>query len=88
LQNLAVQIKPMCICLAETHITEDILEIEKCLDEYTLIEVTSHSRHTGGCCIYVRKDIKVLKISTPETHQQVWVLGVRVQFIKMLQTST
>jgi hypothetical protein len=50
----------MCICLAETHITEDTLEVEKCLDGYTLTEVMSHHIvGIPGAAVYLLE--KILK---------------------------
>ena len=47
--------KPAAIVLSETHITSDISDSEISIRGYNLVRCDSHSRHTGGVLIYVKK---------------------------------
>ena len=40
-------------CFSETHVTNDIQDIELNIDDYYTIRCDSHSRYTGGIIMYV-----------------------------------
>ena len=47
------------ICLTETHLNPDILDVEIQIDGYNLFRSDRLNRSHGGVCIYVRKDLAV-----------------------------
>lgn len=46
------------VLLSETHITSDIADEEIMINNYNLFRCDSHSRHTGGVIIYLKKNVK------------------------------
>lgn len=50
--------EPWIICLTETHITNEIEDVEIKLKGYTHIRCNSNSRHTGGVILYVSKELE------------------------------
>nr|CAI5821187.1 unnamed protein product [Callosobruchus analis] len=55
---LIASLKPLVVCLSETHVTESICESEIAVTGYQVVRCDSVSRHTGGITIYVRNDRK------------------------------
>lgn len=70
--------KPVIVLLCETHVTTDILDSEIEIENYNLIRCNSHSRHTGGCVIYVKSELNVNVISNTVFNANVWILAIAI----------
>jgi hypothetical protein len=55
------EIKPLCLCISEIHVTNNIYDKEIQIKGCNMVQVTSENKRTGGCCIYVREDAKIIK---------------------------
>lgn len=44
---------------SETHLTDDILDIEIKIKGYTILRTNSKSKRTGGVCVFVKKNFKI-----------------------------
>lgn len=64
--------------LSETCVTSDIYESEIDIKGYNIVRCDSHSRHTGGAVIYVRKGIKYTETVNVVFGNSVWLLGIAV----------
>jgi hypothetical protein len=42
-------IKPLCLCISETHVTNNIYDKEIQIKGYNMVQVTSENKRTGGC---------------------------------------
>lgn len=70
--------KTLMLLLSETCLTKEITENEIECEGYVCYRNDSHSRHTGGCCIYVRDDLKPEIFNSPTLDGKVWILSVKV----------
>lgn len=50
--------KPRLFCLSETHLIENIDDLEINVNNYSLARLDSLRRSTGGVLFYIRNDIK------------------------------
>ena len=81
--NIIIEdLHPAVICLSETHITPDIYEKEFNIKGYNFIDIKSHSNKTGGCIIYVREDIKILKSKHWLLEKNTWIIGTTIRVCK------
>jgi exonuclease III len=80
--NVITEIKPAIVCLSETRITNDITDKEIEIQGYSLALCESHSRHTGGCVIYVRNDIKFEIFENKNLNLKCWILGIKIKTSK------
>jgi len=69
--------KPKILMLAETHVTDDILNSEINIENYDLIRCNSNSRHTGGVVMYVDNKLK-WKVLLNESFSKTWILTIAV----------
>nr|CAI5837379.1 unnamed protein product [Callosobruchus analis] len=76
---LVTQIKPFVVCLSETHITNDILDNEICIQNYSLVRCNSSSRHTGGVIIYVNNNCTFNILENVSDSLNYWYLFVRIK---------
>lgn len=74
--------KPTAVILSETHITEDISEREINMQGYNIIRCNSHSRHTGGVVIYVRKNTRFKQLKNFNVDNELWLLGIELKMSK------
>jgi exonuclease III len=65
--------KPTLFCLTETHITDSISQNEIEIENYEVIICLSHSSHTGGCLIYIRKPIKYKSLQNIVFNNNTWI---------------
>lgn len=70
--------KPLILILSETCLTNEINDNEIECEGYKCFRNDSHSRHTGGCCIYVRSDLRSEVFNSSTLYEKVWILAVRV----------
>lgn len=70
--------KPICVILTETHVTNDIQNVEIEIDGYDLIRCDSHSRHTGGVIFYVLKSVKRKVIISKSVENVIWILACEI----------
>lgn len=73
---LVKQWTPVIVCLTETHITQEINEIERHIEGYKYFSCDSTSRHTGGSMIFIKNEIKAKQISTVVIDTNLWIIGV------------
>jgi hypothetical protein len=84
LEDTIEKIKPSIICLTETHITEEIYDIEIQIKNYNGVHVRSESRRTGGCSIYVRNNIRIKKTTEEKLNQGTWIVGTSIEINKKI----
>lgn len=70
--------KPLVVMLSETCMTEEIIDNEIDCEGYKSFRNDSHSRYTGGCCIYVRDDVKAEMWVSSTLKEKVWILSVKI----------
>lgn len=70
--------------MSETHLTNDIQDFEINCDNYEIIRCDSHSKHTGGVLIYIRKDIRYKLVCNKNCDNNMWVLTIKVNYKKLL----
>jgi hypothetical protein len=80
--NILKELKPLALCVVETHITDDISENEYFVEGYKFVQTKSHSRHTGGCGVYIRDDIKILQVNEQVLERNTWYLTLKVKLVK------
>lgn len=68
------------LLLSETclGLTKEIGQNEIDCEGYVCYRNDSHSRHTGGCCIYVRDDLKSEIINASTLEEKVWILSLKL----------
>lgn len=66
------------ICLTETHFTEDDNDDLIQINDFYMIKVNSHTRHTGGVIIYVRKNCSYKIVSCDSIRNEFWLLHVKI----------
>jgi len=84
LEYLINQQKPIIVCLAETHISDDIGANELHILGYKYTSTNSQSRHTGGTIIYVKEEYNFKTIFNEAIHKNVWVTGIEMKINKQL----
>lgn len=67
------------VCLSETHLTENISDGEISIKNYNLFRCDSHSRHTGGVCIYIKNDWKIKIIESSAVNEIIWFLKIEIK---------
>lgn len=77
-RDLVGRHKPLVVFLSETCLTEEIEDHEVECEEYNFYRNDSHSRHTGGCGVYVRKDVKAEVSDTSTLPTMVWILSLKL----------
>lgn len=79
---------PIMILCSETCATTDILDSELNIAGYNLIRCDSHSRHTGGTLIYLKKSLKYVVIDSHNFDNNTWCLSIDVKsiFVKGIYT--
>lgn len=68
---------------SETCLTEDICDNEIDCDGYKTFRNDSHSRYTGGCCVYVRDDVKAEIFNKSTLQEKAWILSVKMWNVGM-----
>lgn len=71
--------QPIAAILSETHITFDINHSEINIKGYNLLRCNSHSRHTGGVIIYVKKDVRFKLLKNCSIDKELWLLGIELR---------
>lgn len=66
--------KPLVLCLTETHVTEEIEDVECEINGYNHSRCNSNSRHTGGVIIYVRKECTYEVVRVLSEEYNYWCL--------------
>lgn len=74
--------RPHIAMLSETCTTEDIDDVEIECEGYNCIRINSHSRYTGGCCIYVSKLLNFELIDCLTLTKESWMISVKVEKAK------
>lgn len=65
--------------MSETCLTDDIGDNEVECAGYKLLRNDSHSRHTGGCCMYLRSDIEVEIQKSATLEKKAWILSAKLR---------
>lgn len=64
--------------VSETCLTEMIEDSEIECDGYVCYRNDSHSRQTGGCCIYVSTILNSDLLSTRTLEKSSWILSIKI----------
>lgn len=70
--------KPIILMASETCLSEEINDNEIECERYKCFRNDSHSRHTGGCCVYIRLDYQAEMVNSATMPENVWILSTRV----------
>lgn len=66
------------ICLNETHMVEDDDENLIKIDGYKIVQICSHSRHTGGVLMYIKNQCSCELVNRICLTKELWWLHVRI----------
>lgn len=77
-QEFLLRKKPLALMLSETCLTDEINDHEIECEGYKMFRNDSHSRYTGGCCIYIRDDVKSEIWNSSTLEKKVWILSVKI----------
>lgn len=69
---------PLALFVSETCLTSDINDNEIECEGYNCFRNDTHSRHTGGCCVYVRSDVKAEIVNSSTLDEKVWILTIKI----------
>lgn len=70
--------RPAVICLAETHITEELEEVETIIEGYKEVHAFSTSRYTGGASIYIKEELHYSVIVNEILEKNMWLIGINL----------
>lgn len=70
--------EPAIMMLSETCVTSEIYQSEIIINGYNVVRCNSHSRHTGGVIIYIRKGVKYTETTNLVFDNNVWLLGITI----------
>jgi exonuclease III len=70
---------PSILCLSETHITDQILDVELKIPGYNMISTLSHSARTGGTSILIRDDFEFENICDINNSLEWWISGIQLK---------
>lgn len=77
-QIIADIYKPDIIMITESCVTQEINQSEITIKGYGMLRCDSHSRHTGGVAMYIKKGIKYTEIEKIVFNNNVWLLSTRI----------
>lgn len=77
LRIIAHQLNPKIIAVTETHVTQEICDVEICIEGYNMIRCNSDSRHTGGVIVYMKRSIQFTVISNMSFDRN-WMLAIKI----------
>lgn len=80
IHELITRRKPILLAVSETCVTNQIEDSEIECEGYNCIRVDSHSRMTGGCCVYVREDLNIVVLEQTQHNQAAWALTIKIKF--------
>nr|CAI5828835.1 unnamed protein product [Callosobruchus analis] len=75
---LIATLKPLVVCLSETHLTQLICESEIAVTGYQVVRRDSVGRHTGGVTICVRNDCKYRVQQNVSYEMNYWFLLLKI----------
>ncbi|KAF2892183.1 hypothetical protein ILUMI_13990, partial [Ignelater luminosus] len=78
IQILAETYTSSIIILSETCITTDIEPFEVDIQGHISVRCDSHSKHTGGVFVLIRKDIRFTFMSSAILEKNAWILSVKI----------
>lgn len=87
MKDLMSRRKPLIVILSETCTTDDIKDCEIECVGYDTYRIDSHTRMTGGCCIYVSKTLSSELISSKSIDKAVWTISVKVSNFNCIFTA-
>lgn len=87
IKDLMFRRKPLIVILSETCTTGDINDCEIECEGYNVYRTDSHTRMTGGCCIYVSKTLSSELISSKSIDKAVWMTSVKVSSFSCIFTA-
>lgn len=67
--------RPGVCFLNETHLTDDCDIGDLKINKYNLITCNSYSRHTGGVCVYIEKNIIISNLKLIKKNNLLWILS-------------
>lgn len=70
---------PLILCITETHITEDIEDIELNIDNYCMLRCNSNSRHTGGVIAYIHDTLPKRKVTCVSVPFHYWYIHIQTK---------
>lgn len=87
IKDLMRRRKPLIVLLSETCTTENIQDCEIDCDGYETYRIDSHTRMTGGCCIYVSKTLSLELVLCKSIEEAVWLISVKVSNFNCIFTA-
>lgn len=71
--------KPIVLAVRESCTTDQIEEVEIECPGYKCMRVDSHSRMTGGCCMYVCDDAQVELVEQSQYNKSTWIITIKIK---------
>lgn len=87
IKDLMFRRKPLIVLLSETCTTENIQDCEIECEGYDTYRIDSHTRMTGGCCIYVSKTLSSEIVLSKSIEKAVWLISVKVSNFNCIFTA-
>ena len=79
INEMMMRKKPLALAVSESCLTDQIEDVEIVCQGYKCMRVDSHSRMTGGCCVYVREDIEVEQLEQLQHKKSIWIITVKMK---------
>lgn len=76
IELLCKNFRPTILACSEARITSEINECEYSIGDYETVVCHSNSRHTGGCVIYIRNDMKFRVIHNDVINDHLWYVSI------------
>lgn len=74
-----VKKSPKVILLSETRVTDDVLDSEVCMNNYSILRCNSETRYTGGVIMYIKKGVSYKNINMFVLNGNCWVISSDVK---------
>lgn len=74
---------PHLILLNETHLINEICDQEINISGYKVYRSDSHSKHTGGTCIYIKKTLNSIKIKRT-IEKGIWITSIELKLNNLI----
>lgn len=82
--RLVDEVQPYILCLSETRVTEDVLNVEVDIKNYECVRCNSENRYTGGVLVFIRKDVNFEIVNIISKVKNYWVAIIKTALINIV----
>lgn len=75
---LIITVKPLIVCLTETHVTPEHLEYEYSIEGYRMEICHTNNSRTGGILIFISEVISYAKVNNLQLENYLWLLSLKL----------